>query len=260
MIEVVLSLTDDDIKRQALAQQGVDALIAEFFSRILKGSPETSTDSLAAAKILTALVAERPGLREPKSIDEISRLVHEDFDTVSDVCTYLAGREILAQPRAGYFVVTHDYVSDYMASAPDVQIDPADRDNVRTFKFRAAQDRMLSQFIRFVPPPRITVARILMALYVILAVTAIVLGFVYRDALMTSSKAAFDAISQQTALGARWQTFLYLTSIGQDPIWYALGPAGANYRAVMVLAIAAVQIMFMLYLGKRLARAAALAA
>jgi hypothetical protein len=166
---------------------------------------------------------------------------------VKEVCVYLKGRQILTE-QSDQFHVTHDYVSDYMATAPDVPIDPTDRDNIRAFKFQARRDRTLSEFTRFVPPPTITLSRVLILTYLLLAVAGIIGGFVFQDLLLSMSRAAYETISDEPTFIGRWKRFLVATSLGQDPIWFSLGVNGLNYRAVVTVAIAAVQLSFMLYL------------
>jgi hypothetical protein len=58
-----------------IREQGGDGLIGRCFQRILASSPEIAREPLVAAKILTALVPETPGLRMPKTIEELGTIV-----------------------------------------------------------------------------------------------------------------------------------------------------------------------------------------
>jgi hypothetical protein len=252
MVDVVLADPDQSFeeRRTIIRQQGVDGLIGRFFQRILDSSPEIARESLVAAKILTALVPETPGLRLPKTIEELSTIVHEEEAIVEEVCDYLITRGMLAatdHDTHQTYRVVHDYIADYITRASDVPLDPADRDNLVTFRTRAARDHRLETFTRFVPPRQVTFERVTIALFGVACLLAVPLSWWFRDAFVARSFDAYQAIRAQTSLWDTSYTYVVALWTGRDPLWYALGDNAVSYHAILTLAFGAVLIVFMIY-------------
>ena len=253
MVDVVLADPDQSFeeKRTIIHQQeGVEGLIDRFFQRILDSSPEIARESLVAAKVLTALVPETPGLRLPKTVDELSTIVHEEEGIVEEVCNYLITRGMLAptdHDTHQTYRVVHDYIADYITRASDVPLDPADRDNLVTFRTRAVRDQRLKTFTRFVPPRQATFERITIALFGIACLLAVPLSWWFRDAFVARSFDAYQAIRAHTGLWDTSYTYVVALWTGRDPLWYALGDNAVSYHAILTLSFGAVLIVFMIY-------------
>jgi hypothetical protein len=255
MVYVVLAtkfsrkISDDDFRRCG----EIEGLIASYFETVLRAAPNENV----ASKILVALISDRRGLRMPKTMNQISLIIHEDLDATTSNVNHLrlmgmvryvgASAGDREEESVGY-ILEHDYISEYVATSSTLPMKAEDRDNIGTLASRVARDRALKQLIPYVAPAPWTIGRILICVYILAAFCVFAGGFIWHDELMATSAWAYDQALAQTATGSRFWTYLKLTARGFDPIWFKLGSSTAStYHGLLTISIAAVQLLFMFY-------------
>jgi hypothetical protein len=250
--ELILESAGDDNEytiteiRENFERKGIAWFVDEFFKRVTHGSHEPSTDSMISAKVLAALAPTVAGVRTTRSIEELAWLVHESYEQVADVCEYLEAAKVI-EINGDRATLIHSYISDYMTIAPNVPLDPTDRDNIATHRTQVDQGTGKVALTKFLPPRPVTLERVLVALYLFVGLGAVAAFWWFGEDISRVSKSSYDHIAAQPTTAARMRQFAAEIAAGRDPLWHVLGGRAWYFYSAIVLSYVLVHVMAMIY-------------